>query len=125
MYLIVSKGGFVPGELILFRMEIDNASKKSISGTRVELVQKAKFTASSLSKTSSKTIGQVDGPKVDQNHFQVWEGVIEVPEIPPTTASDPVGCIKLSYKLKVCKIVKLNLRCLTFKFKYYKMNYFA
>jgi hypothetical protein len=39
IYLIVSKGGFVQGELILFRMEIDNASRKSISGTRVELVQ--------------------------------------------------------------------------------------
>ncbi|RNA31177.1 arrestin domain-containing 3-like [Brachionus plicatilis] len=92
------KGGYVPGEGIVFDITINNRTNKAINCMNVSLVQKIKFRANFKTKTSSRTVENFRFPsRVQEKSILNWNNSVLV--IPPTcpTSNKNSKIIDISY----------------------------
>lgn len=92
------KGGYVPGEGIVFDIAINNRTNKVINCMNVSLVQKIKLRANFKLKTSFKTIENFRFPSTVQLKSVVnWKNSVLI--IPPTcpTSNGNSKIIDISY----------------------------
>ncbi|CAF0761104.1 unnamed protein product [Brachionus calyciflorus] len=81
------KGGYVPGEGIVFDITVNNKSNRLISRMSVSLIQKIKFKANYRTKLSYRTIENFRFPSsVQERSIVKWDNsVLIIPPICPTS----------------------------------------
>jgi hypothetical protein len=98
MIFLYLKGGYVPGEGIVFNVAIDNKSNMSIIDMTVKLVQSMKFHATHKSRSCSRIVAAIRYPgKVNARTKETWNNSVLI--IPPVCSSSNGTCriIEVSY----------------------------
>jgi hypothetical protein len=94
----VPKQGFVPGEVIRFRVELNNGSGRDVTKMEVCLMQNFLFHAQGDSKKANRKVAVVLYPgQINANSTLLWDDGAIV--IPPPLCSSFNG---------ICRIIQLN-----------------
>lgn len=95
-----SKGGFVPGEPIIFNAYIDNRSDRELKKLRVRLKQHLKFHASGKTKSSLRWVTEIQNThKVRPHSIENWlGGQLRIPSVCPSS-NDTCRIIEISYSV--------------------------
>ncbi|XP_022310319.2 arrestin domain-containing protein 3-like [Crassostrea virginica] len=96
----LERSGYVPGEFINIRAEIDNRTSKQMSGSRVELWMKLKLIADDNKKTKQTKIAELRHGPTNAMAQDVWSRErLHIPACPPTMMFSST-LIQITYKLK-------------------------
>ena len=81
------KGGFVPGEAIIFNAHIDNKSDRELSNLRVKLIQNLRFQASGRFKSTQRNVAEIVYNKtIRPNSIETWNrGHLVIPPVCPSS----------------------------------------
>jgi hypothetical protein len=99
-YFSLMKCGYVPGEGILFNVNLDNKSNRTIDEMTVNLKQNIRFYATTKSKSCIRNVGAIRFPRKIPSRFQdTWNDSVLV--IPPvcSTSNGTCGIIEVSYSI--------------------------
>lgn len=94
----ILKGGYVPGEAIVFNVAIDNKSNREVKEMTVNLIQVIKFHATRKSRTCTRNVASIQFPKrIAERSMEKWDNSVLV--IPPVCSSSNMTCriIEVSY----------------------------
>lgn len=87
----VQQGGHVPGEAIVFSVNIDNRSSREIKIMQVDLVQQIKFHATNKTRTCTRHVAAIRFPgKIGIRKQENWENISLV--VPPVCSSSNGTC---------------------------------
>ncbi len=102
IYLIIFKGGFVPGEDIILEATIDNQSSKDINKFQISLVQKLNLKADQISKIVKRFMVTLVYPKkIKRETKKEFNNLIlKVPPVNPNSFSSS-SIVNISYYIKI------------------------
>lgn len=96
-------GGYVPGQVIPIKAEINNASNVKVDRLRVILRKTVVFKTNHPRRDMKKektTIAEISVGPVDEHNSKTVEQNVEIPPLPPSNLIN-CGIIDLDYELKV------------------------
>lgn len=109
--VMLPKSGFVPGEVILMKADVDNMSNRAMNRTQVRIIQKVRYQATDAMKMAENRILHANQGEIPPGESQTWNNYpLHLPALPP---SGPRGCsiIQISYHLEVYRQVSSSLIC--------------
>ncbi len=98
----INKSVFVPGERIVFSVEIGNKTKQELSSVRVSLIQKTRVHAERRKKVYKKSMACLSMlQSVGSFSVEEWNASYRIPATCPTL-TDPSCILKITYYFKLC-----------------------
>ncbi|XP_045216627.2 arrestin domain-containing protein 3-like [Mercenaria mercenaria] len=97
--VMVDRTGYVPGEYINFRAEVNNQSKRTMTCTKAKLVMEVTYHATSKSRTVKHRITKLKHGELKGGDTDVWTNEkLHVPSVPPSFLR---GCTIIDIKYYV------------------------
>ncbi|XP_067665145.1 arrestin domain-containing protein 3-like [Haliotis asinina] len=86
----IDRQGYVPGEAIVLKAEIDNQSNRRIKSSSVKFTMVTMFHATTKTRTSSRVIASLKHGEIEEGGHDYWNGdQLVIPPVPPSFLS---GC---------------------------------
>lgn len=77
--------GFVPGEAIVFRSEIENKSDREMTCSKAKLVMQVRYHATSKTRYVNNIVNEISHGKIEGGGTDVWMNEkLHIPAIPPS-----------------------------------------
>ncbi|KAJ8304271.1 hypothetical protein KUTeg_017854 [Tegillarca granosa] len=95
----LERTGFVPGEAIAIKAEVNNGSNRTMSSSFVTLIMQTSYHAQGKTKTVTTEVAKVSKGEIAKGDTDVWYG--EKLHIPAVPASDLPGCNIIHIKYMV------------------------
>ncbi|XP_046337202.1 arrestin domain-containing protein 3-like [Haliotis rufescens] len=81
----IDRQGYVPGEAIILKAEIDNQSNRRIKSSSVKMTMVTMFHATSKTRTSSRVIAKLKHGEIEEGGHDYWNGdQLVIPPLPPS-----------------------------------------
>lgn len=99
--LIVKRGGYTPGESILFDVQIDNRSNKEVNKIDAYLVQLVRFNAKTKTKVEANVLTSLNVSSiVPPKNYQCYSNCkIYIPNLVVPSSNGTSGVIDVTYRL--------------------------
>lgn len=95
----LAQTGYAPGQAVLFNGHVDNKSRSPLVATRLELVEKSRFTAQGKHKEHTRTVLEKERRQSADVDCAVWDRVpLLVPPLAPSRLNH-CSLIDVSYEL--------------------------
>ena len=95
----IDKMGYVPGQYVVFTADVDNLSGRTMLGSKVQLVQYTKYSATGKTRIVERVLAEKERGPFDQ--YETWQRASI--QIPPVVISNLPHCdvISVDYRLEV------------------------